>query len=540
MVFSAANAVEIFVRVVLLSIGTTVIAFFALWCAMRFARLGCAANRYLAWLCLSVLCAALPLVALAGAFAHRHADTTPIVVANLRVAPDPIPQVVTSSYTVESANVQRAQSQQRPTTTVGVSAIAVAGSIWALGSLLLFVRISMRLRAALALKQGTPGDSATPAARNARIVFSDAVGSPVAIGYLHPTIVLPNALQGPAYEAVREHALAHENAHLRRYDDYTALLHQICMAIAWWNPIVWTIASHLAAEREKACDDAVVLETCAAKEYGLSLISLCRGIRFTHADHVLALFEARERLADRIEAIVTTRPRSVHPRIGAACFCAVLTALQFIFATALTPGFAVAASTIDLPPVPQARAHYATAVLRDGRVLIAGGITENHAFTNAAEIYDSRTHTFTAVQPMHQARGDAAAAVLSDGRVLIAGGWTGNGVTHSTEIFDPATSSFQDGPQMRERRAAETATLLRDGRVLVTGGNDGINSRNTCAELYDPQSGRFEYGGVMNEARSQHAAVLLADGRVLISGNGSAEIYDPQTYIFTPAQSAIN
>jgi hypothetical protein len=255
---------------------------------------------------------------------------------------------------------------------------------------------------------------------------------------------------------------------------------------------------------------------------------------------VLALFEARERLADRIEAIVSTRPRSVHPRIGAACFCALLTGLQFIFAGALTPGFAVAAATIDLPPVPQARAHYATAVLADGRVLIAGGMTANHDFTSAAEIYDPRTRAFTPVQRLHEARGDAAAAVLSDGRVLIAGGWTPQGVAHSTEIFDPATSSFHDGPQMLERRAAETATLLRDGRVLLTGGYDGADSRNNCAELYDPQNGSFEYGGVMNEARSRHSAILLADGRVLISGNGSAEIYDPQTYVFTPARAAMN
>ncbi len=323
MVFTADNAAEVFVRVVALSIAVTAIASLALRFALHAWRSACAANRYLAWLSLAALCAALPLFGFAGAFAHRH------------------PDFKTSATAAPTESVAIAHALNAIDDVLPVSRVLAV--VWAGGSLILLLRLGARLRAALALKRGTPYRPSTPAARRANVWFSDAVGSPVAIGYLRPAILLPGHLAANEFESMREHALAHENAHLRRYDDFTALLYQICVAFAWWNPIVWVISPSLSAEREKACDDAVVLQTREAKAYGLSLISLCRGNRFARPDHVLALFEARERLADRIESIVTARPRSVHPRIGTTLCCALLATLLGGIAVSLIPGFALCA-----------------------------------------------------------------------------------------------------------------------------------------------------------------------------------------------------
>lgn len=348
MVFTADNAAEVFVRVVALSIAVTAIASLALWFALRAWRTACAANRYLAWLSLAALCATLPLFGFAGAFAHRHPD-----IKNATTAPPSTAAIATAMNAID---------QMLPVSRV----LAV---VWAGGSLLLLVRLGVRLRAALVLKRGAPHHSHTPAARRADVLYSDAVTSPVAIGYLRPVILLPRHLADEEFANVREHALAHENAHLRRYDDFTALLYQICVAFAWWNPVVWIVSASLAAEREKACDDAVVLQTRAAKAYGLSLISLCKGTRFTRPDHVLALFEARERLADRIESIVTTRPRSLHPNAGASICCALLASLLGILAVSLIPGFALCARAqmaagdpLYQTPAPR----YVATLLRDG------------------------------------------------------------------------------------------------------------------------------------------------------------------------------
>jgi beta-lactamase regulating signal transducer with metallopeptidase domain len=546
MVFSAANAAEVFVSVLAFSIAATALAFLTLWCLTRAPRLVCAANRYLAWLSLAVLCAALPLVGFGGAFAHRYTDITTTIP---RSAPAPHVSRATSfgraDFDPGNAAAQHPNViEPSVTPRHPISLTQVLATIWAIGTLLLLLRIAVRLRAALALKRGTPYTLPHDAARAAGVVYSEAVGSPVAIGYFRPAIVLPPQLAGDEFASVREHALAHENAHLRRYDDFTALLYQLCIAIAWWNPIVWLISTSLAAEREKACDDAVVLQTQEAKAYGLSLISLCRGSSFARPDHVLALFEARERLADRIESIVTARPRSLHPRTGAALCCVLLALAQSAFALSVMPGFALAANAriINLPPLSQPRADHVAVLLNDGTVLIAGGLLENGKFLASAEVYDPRSREFTPVEDMHVPRAGAAAAVLANGEVLIAGGYTPHGVTTSTEFYDPATRTFRDGPSMDERRADETATVLRDGRVLFTGGEIAMNRFTDCSEIYNPQDNSFAYSGSMHASRAEHTATLLRDGTVLIAGGSTrgndtladAEIYNPVDETFTP------
>ena len=544
MLYSAANAAAVFASVIALSVVATAAGFFALRYA-RALRNGCAANRYLAWLSLAMLCAVLPVLSFAGAFGHRYVDVIPVVSgaqaevaagakgsALHRLVKDPAQAPAAMNIIEPSVKTVRALPLSQ-----------VAMIIWICGTMLLLLRTAMRLRAAIALKRGTPYTSSGIAARRAEIVFSDAIGSPVAIGYLRPAIVLPSDLEDPQFESVREHALAHENAHLRRYDDFTALLYQLCIAVAWWNPIVWLIATPLASEREKACDDAVVLETQQAKAYGLSLISLCRGTRFNRPDHVLALFEARERLADRIESIVTARSRSLQPRAGAALCCALAVGLQCAFAISIVPGFALAANTrvIDLPRLAQPRADHVAALLNDGTVLIAGGLLENGRYLASAEIYDPKTHHFTRTEDLNVARAGAAWAVLGDGKVLVAGGYTEDGVTPTTELYDPATRTFQTGPSMEEQRAGETATVLNDGRVLLAGGETGFNRFTNCSEIYDPQTNSFAYSGSMQFSRAEHTATLLRDGTVLIAGGSTlandtlaeAEIYNPVDETFT-------
>ena len=325
MVFSATNAVDVISSVVVLSLGLSLAMFFGLFAATRYSRSGSAANRYLAWLGLSALCAALPVLGLAQAFAHRH-----FVAFNFQS---------TSQLDAHSPEFQ---------------VLPVFFTIWALGTLVLLIRLIVRLRIAVAFKRGERFDGSVRTARGAAIVLSDAVTSPVAIGYLHPAIVLPTLLADDDYATIREHALAHENAHLLRYDDITALLYQVCISLAWFNPIVWLIAPHLETEREKACDDAVVLQTRAAKAYGRSLLTLCgRGV-FARPEHVLALFESPRRLADRIESLVTKRQRSLHPSTRATTACVAMLLAAFVLTGAYTPGFTL--PTCFRHQAPQTRA----------------------------------------------------------------------------------------------------------------------------------------------------------------------------------------
>ena len=178
-------------------------------------------------------------------------------------------------------------------------------------------------------------------------------------------------------------------------------------------------------------------------------------------------------------------------------------------------------------------------LLRDGRVLIAGGQDEDLAAIADAETYDPATGTFTPTGPMTSPRYGHTATLLADGRVLIRWGRIrhhdpGRGsqfaMTDTAELFDPATREFTATGPMPGPRLGHTATSLADGQVLVIGGRDNKGVVLRSAELYDPTTGTFQATGKLRVARSGQTATVLADGRVLVVGGDdryTAELYDP-------------
>ena len=189
-------------------------------------------------------------------------------------------------------------------------------------------------------------------------------------------------------------------------------------------------------------------------------------------------------------------------------------------------------------------AHTAT-LLADGRVLIAGGCTDEqgpsatppfcgNTVTATAELYDPGTRTFVATGSMTAARAYHTATLLPDGRVLVAAGFGGgsseNGTLDSAELYDPLTGTFTatGGLNSSSIIGTNTATLLSDGRVLITGSN-------TDAALYDPATGTFAVAGDGTRPPPFPTATLLDDGRVLFASPFfTAELFDPGTATFSP------
>jgi hypothetical protein len=187
------------------------------------------------------------------------------------------------------------------------------------------------------------------------------------------------------------------------------------------------------------------------------------------------------------------------------------------------------------------RDSHAATLLRNGKVLVAGGEYAGKSVLASAELYDPASGTFTATGSMTEARGRLpTATLLADGRVLIVGGFYFHCLS-TAEVYDPVAGTFTATGGLTTPRSFHTATLLSGGKVLITGGEtDSDASASTylaTAELYDPTTGTFSATGSMSVVRAFHTATLLGDGRVLVTGSdrgdASAEIYDPATESFT-------
>ena len=185
----------------------------------------------------------------------------------------------------------------------------------------------------------------------------------------------------------------------------------------------------------------------------------------------------------------------------------------------------------------------------DTTILVAGGLGQNKIPVASAELYDANTGTFSFTGSMTTPRvGHTAGAVDNHAIPLIhvAGGQNAAFTTlSSAELYNPTTGKFTPTGSMHQPRAYHTASHLLTQKTLIAGGQ--YNSTILAsAELYDPNTGTFALTGKMSIPRVHHTATFLADGRVLIAGGGSlvgncigcsvasAEIYDPNSGVFTP------
>jgi hypothetical protein len=182
-----------------------------------------------------------------------------------------------------------------------------------------------------------------------------------------------------------------------------------------------------------------------------------------------------------------------------------------------------AATVVPVASMTTPRSGHSAIRLRDGRVLIAGGMVRNRYFLDSAELFDPKTKQFTPAGRMTTKRVGHATALLPDGRVLVAGGWSDSGTVASAEVYDPRTNRFTALPRgMSVNRTRPTVTPLRDGTLLFAGGAIGDREAVPVAELFDPKTMSFRLTAPMREARIAHTATLLRDGSVLVTG-GSDE-----------------
>ena len=161
---------------------------------------------------------------------------------------------------------------------------------WAVGCIVLLIRLGIGLvRAARLVRRAGPVVDPEWKAlvsrlslkaglgHGVRLVSSSEVNVPMAWGIMNPWLVLPVGFE--AWPAERRRVVVlHELAHLRRRDCLAQALARLALALHWPNPLAWIATRRMTAEREQACDDAVLTSGVGGPSYAHHLVEIARGL----------------------------------------------------------------------------------------------------------------------------------------------------------------------------------------------------------------------------------------------------------------------
>ena len=123
--------------------------------------------------------------------------------------------------------------------------------------------------------------------RAVTLLESALVEVPTVVGWLRPVILLPaSALTGLSPEQL-EAILAHELAHIRRYDYLVNILQTVVEILGFYHPAVWWVSQRIRIERENCYDDLAVLICGDSVRYAKALTHL-EEIRHSRAELAVA------------------------------------------------------------------------------------------------------------------------------------------------------------------------------------------------------------------------------------------------------------
>lgn len=274
------------------------------WLALRYSPLN-AATRYIIWWCALFAVLALPFAPKISTARRSAPVTRPVALRPGPISSAPIldePAMVT----VPSHGLPWLQAL-----------IALSAAIFLYR--LLYIANSYRRLRGIKSRAKTAAFALPPIGRKAAIVLSDEIASPMAVGFLHPAVILPSTLPGQLTAGEIENVVLHEAAHLARRDDWANLAARILAAALALHPVATWILRRIEREREIACDDWAVAHSRAARQgaacaYAATLARVFE-LRWARSEEALAsgVLGATVRLSDRI-ALLLRGGRHFSPR----------------------------------------------------------------------------------------------------------------------------------------------------------------------------------------------------------------------------------
>jgi TonB family protein len=147
-------------------------------------------------------------------------------------------------------------------------------------------------------------------ALNPAILWSEQTPGPLTVGALHGAIILPTNLRDEGSTEDLEAALAHEMAHVCRFDYLCNLVCELLLLPIAFHPLTWLLKRRLAEARELACDE-LAAQVLDPSRYARSLVHIANQISSRASarlklDYTLGVFDANI-LEERVMTLLKPR-----------------------------------------------------------------------------------------------------------------------------------------------------------------------------------------------------------------------------------------
>ena len=303
-------------------------------------RIKSPAIRYSLWLFAMFSIIVLPLITpfipqLDPARLYNH-EATGVIPDNLM---DPKANK-TSNYSL-STNSESASLQNIPKVTKDINDVSLINPVsmvyflWCAGALFMLGITYGMYRKVKKLKVSSPNveDPATlellsrlkrgfRIRRQVSLKVSSEIYTPMSLGVLSPTIILPDTITADNLEMV----LIHELAHIRRFDYLVRLIQNTLKGIFFFHPLFHLMNRNLLRAREHVCDDWVIATTDRRGEYARCIIGLLEKAihKPVNIPVIIAMAEQKRDVPKRIE-MITDRNRKVYTKVSRKALAAMLT-----------------------------------------------------------------------------------------------------------------------------------------------------------------------------------------------------------------------
>jgi len=183
------------------------------------------------------------------------------------------------------------------------------------------------------------------------IAISSMVSGPVTVGIRRRVLLLPPGFLDHVSEVDLAATLAHELAHIRRWDFAKNLFYGFFSLLVAYHPLLWFTCSRLVESREMVCDE-IAAETAGNENYAHSLLRLASmliGPVPVKTLHAIGIFDANifERRIMNLTHKRTEIARS--RRLAIASACAVIALATCTSAVALRIEVSTTAAQNDHP-----------------------------------------------------------------------------------------------------------------------------------------------------------------------------------------------